>query len=119
MEVIPEIDLHLEMAENIPLMHEGFVIKGPFTKLYETFSRHAKLQRRHQALVKANHKFLQAAKLYNRDLVRKLTGLKDEKEIIMFMEFCDLDPEFILTTTTYELYLAINNCYEEFVSINK
>lgn len=119
MEVTPEIDLHLEMAEKIPLTHVGFVIQCPFTKLYETFSRHAKLQRKHQALVKANHKFLQAAKLYNRDLVRKLTGLKDEKEIIRFMEFCDLEPEFILTTTTYELYLTINNCYKEFVSINK
>jgi len=113
------IDLHLEMAEIKLPIPMGVVINGPFTKLYETFSRHAKLESKHQALVKANHNFLQAAKLYNKDLGRKLTGLKDEKKIIRFMEFCDLEPEFILNTNAYELYFAINNCYKEFVSINE
>ena len=113
-----EIDLHLELAEIHPLTSEGFVIKGPFTKLYEAFSRHAKLQRKYQALIKADHKIVEAAKIYNPNLIKKLTGLKDEKEIIRFMEFCDLDPEFILNTNTYKLYFTINNCYVEFVSID-
>jgi len=114
----PKIDLHLEAAEIQPLPSEGFVIKGPITKLYEAFSRHAKIQRKYFAIVKADHKIAEVAKIYNKDLVKKLTGLKNEKEIIRFMEFCDLDPEFILLSNIYELYYTINNCYKEFVSID-
>jgi len=113
-----EFDLHLEMADidPDPIVSEGFVIKGPITKLYEAFSRHEKFQRKHQSLIKKDYKIGQAAKVYNGELVRRITGLKDEKEIIRFMEFCDLEPEYILNSSSYELYLTINSCFEEFKS---
>lgn len=116
-----EFNLHLELADinPDPIISEGFVIKGPFTKLYEAFSRHAKFQKKYYALIKADNKLARVAKIYNSELVRRITGLKDENEIIRFMEFCDLEPEYILNSSTYELYAMINSCFEEFVLSSK
>jgi len=52
--------------------------------------------------------------VYNLDLINKITGLSNEKEIRKFMDFCNLQLEFILNVSDYELYLAILDCLKDF-----
>lgn len=114
----PTVELHLEKAGISALPQTGAIIQGPFTALYEKFSRSAKFRRKYEALMDYEYKKQQAAKIYNTELVIKLTGLKTEEEISRFMEYCELDPDFILGSRTYDLYLALQNCYSEFKNIN-
>jgi hypothetical protein len=113
----PQVDLHLEDV-SIPAPFNGaIVIKGPFTALYETFSRHAKIMKNYENLIGQDKLNIMVGKRYNIVIVSKITGLKEEKEIIRFMEFCNLEPEFILNVTAYELYFSINECYKRFKEI--
>ena len=114
----PRFDLHLEMAGIVALPQTGAIIMGPFTALYEKLSRSAKLRRKYEALMNYEYKREQAKKIYNAELVTKLTELKTEEEIARFMEYCEFEPDFVLNSISYNLYLAIQNCYSEFITIN-
>jgi len=117
----PKFDLHLEMANIEPKPHTqtGIVISGPISALYNQFSRHAKIQRKYYELI--NHDVLKkrASKIYSVAMVKKVTGFKSVEEVVNFMEFCDLEPEFVLNHTEYELILAINNCLIQYVNSPK
>ena len=114
----PVFDLHLEMAGIIAFPQTGAIIKGPFTALYEKFSRSAKFRRKYEALMEYEYKRKEASKIYNAELVIKLTKLKTEDEITRFMEYCEFEPDFVLNSISYDLYLAIQNCYSEFITLN-
>lgn len=111
------MDLHLEEAGLLGLPQTGAIIRGPFTALYEKFSRSAKLRRKYQALVEYEYKREAASKIYNAELVTKLTGLLTEEEITKFMEYCEFEPNFVLFEKKYDLYLAIENCYAEYSTL--
>jgi hypothetical protein len=112
----PQIDLHLELAniEPEPRSEGGVIISGPISFLYETFSRHAKIQRKYYDLVNKDVIKKEASKKYSVAMVKKITGLESDEEVVKFMEFCDLEPEFILNTTEYEMILAISHCYVQY-----
>jgi len=110
----PAIELHLDKAGISPEPQVGVVISGPFSALYNAFSRHAKIQKKYQSLVYKEQLRIKSTKIYNADLVRKITGLTNEEETKKFMEFCELEPEFILNSNEYDLYCAIYDCYVEF-----
>jgi len=112
----PQIDLHLEMAniEPEPKAEGGIIISGPISFLYETFSRHAKIQRQYYNLVNQDVLKKKASKKYSMAVVKKITGLESDEEVVKFMEFCDLEPEFILNTTEYEMILAISHCFVQY-----
>ena len=114
----PAINLHLDDAGILGLPQTGAIIHGPFTALYEKFSRSAKLRRKYQALIEYEYKRQEAAKIYNAELVTKLTGLTSEEKIVKFMEYCEFEPDFVLYARSYDLYLAIENCFSEFSSYN-
>lgn len=114
----PLVDLHLENAGILALPQTGAIIKGPFTALYEKFSRSAKLRRKYNALIAYDFKKQEASKVYDAGLVKKITGLESEEEIARFMEYCELDPDFVLSSREYDLYLAIQNCYSQFMKMN-
>jgi hypothetical protein len=83
---------------------------GPFSILYDQFSREAKSKRLYAEIMKKE----KAEKRFNSALVTRITGLKKEDDIKKFMEFCALQVKFILESTDYELYAAVLNCYHEF-----
>lgn len=89
----------------------GLVIEGPITKLYEKYSRKGKANTHYRELVAI-------APRYNKEIVKRVTGLKDESEILSFMFFCDLSYDFIQAATDYEIVTAINECYEEYTKHN-
>ena len=83
---------------------------GPFSLLYNQFSREARNKKNYEMAMK----FEKAGARYNKIVVSRITGLKKDEEIQRFMEFCALQVNFILESTDYELYAAIMNCYNEF-----
>lgn len=115
----PSYNLHLEMAGIVALPQTGAIIHGPFSALYEKLSRSAKLRRKYEALLDYDYRRAQAAKIYNAELVTKLTGLKTEKGITQFMEYCEFEPDFVLNSKSYDLYMAIKNCYSQFSTIEQ
>lgn len=114
----PQFDLHLEMAGIVAIPQTGAIIHGPFTALYEKFSRSAKLRRKYEALMNYEYRREQASKIYNAELVIKLTGLMTEKEIAQFMNYCEFEPDFVLNSSSYDLYMAIKNCYLQFSTVH-
>lgn len=85
-------------------------IKGPFTALYNKYSREGKSLRKYVSLKNQDDKTVIAAKRYNADVVRRITSFKTDKEIQDFMLFCNLSVDFVVRVTEYELYEAINEC---------
>lgn len=110
------VNLHLEEIEIQGPADAGMVIKGPFTALYEAFSRHAKVLRQYEALLGQDKLKFVAGKRYNASTIKKITGLNDEQDLIRFMEYCNLEPEFILRVNDYDLYCAIKDCYRRYRS---
>jgi hypothetical protein len=109
-----KIDMHLEEVLIQGPVDAGMVIKGPFTALYEAVSRHAKIMRQYEALIKQDKQKLVAGKRYNVAIIKKITGLKEDQDIFRFIEYCNLEPEFILRVNDYDLYCAVKECYRRF-----
>jgi len=120
---LANLDLHLPSPEELKLLAQDptyepgqvrlYSGSGPFSLLYKKFSRGARSKKLHAKLMKIE----KVGKRYNRAIVSKITGLKDEGEIQKFMEFCALQIKFILESTDYELYSAISGCYDEYCNI--
>ncbi len=85
-------------------------IPGPVTALYDAFSKAAKSQRKYESLVNEDNVKVVAARRYNPEVVKQITSFKSDKDIQDFMLFCNLQVDFIVRSSEYELYLAIHNC---------
>jgi hypothetical protein len=99
-----------EELRNLAYPQGGIVIKGPISSIYDQFSKEAKSKRIYADLMQKE----KAGKKYNKAVVSKITGLKNDDEIIKFMEFCALQIKFILESTEYELFAAVLGCYNEY-----
>ena len=85
-------------------------IPGPITALYDAFSKEGKSKQKLALLVNQDQKKVIAARRYNAKVVQQVTSFKTDKEIQDFMLFCNLSVDFIVGSTEYELYKAINEC---------
>jgi hypothetical protein len=61
----------------------------------------------------------QVCKKYNADILRKITGITADEEILEFMAFCSFSDVFILNTNEYDLMVLIARKYEEFLRVKK
>jgi hypothetical protein len=59
----------------------------------------------------------QIFKKFNPDVVRKVTGLTSDDEIIEFMIFCDFSDEYLLDVNEYDLMTQIAKRYETYKRI--
>jgi hypothetical protein len=96
-----------------------YTIQGPITALYEAFSKTAKSQRKYQSLVNADNRKVIAAYRYNPEVVKQVTVFKTDKEIQDFMLYCNLQVDFIVNATEYELFKAIYECQIAYNSESK
>jgi hypothetical protein len=89
-------------------------ITSPISYLYDQFSSRGKAARK-LATLKAERELIAMAGIrYNQDYVESLTGLHGE-ELVRFMAFCPMAPEFILSTSDYELAAAALACYRRYL----
>ncbi len=87
---------------------------GPFSAVQNLFSKEAKEIRKYQEVIREYPREMTIATKYNREIVGEITGLKDEA-LNDFMLFCKVPDDYILSANDYEIVLAVNNCYKDFL----
>jgi hypothetical protein len=112
---LANLDLHLPSPEELKMstysLEGGFGLRLPLiSMIYNQFSKEAKFKNNYVEAVNRE----KAYSRYNKALITKITGIKNEEDIRKFMEFCALQVKFILECSDYELYAAILNCYDDF-----
>ena len=118
----PKVDLHLNdilTFINLDLkdyergqmkLYSGSVI----SMLYDKLSHEGKMRRKYLAVTEHDRLQNLAAEIYSDSIITKITGLTEKDQIDAFREYCDLDTDFILNASDYELYAAVIECYESY-----
>ncbi len=117
----PEIELNIpKPLPKIPDNENGeitIISCSPISALYNAFSREAKELKEYNRIIERKYIESKISKKYNKDIITHITGITGERNILDFIEFCRFSDEFILNSNDYEIYLAINNCFEEFKKV--
>ena len=92
----------------------GMTLQGPITALYNLFSKEGKSRQKLAELKARDQKPGASRKGLDTDLIKVLTGITDQETLERFMAFCRMDENFISQSNTYEICLAILDCYREF-----
>ncbi|MGI9544296.1 MAG: carboxypeptidase-like regulatory domain-containing protein, partial [Cyclobacteriaceae bacterium] len=119
-EEVLAMEVPMEERISIPGSYDGprrpskTKISSPISFLYQKFSRAAKQQRRFEATKAKMERHRLIDSKYHPELVKEVTGIKDEKELDAFMAFCNLTDNFIEKSNQYDLLAAINQCYDRY-----
>ena len=92
-------------------------VGSPISFLANKFGKRAKMERKFNELKKENENRSYLNSKYNREIVSRITGLKDQ-ELDNFMKHCTLSDSFIDDASEYEIIVAINRCYKDFTDKN-
>lgn len=95
-------------------LNSNFSLGSPITAIANVFSKEAKELRKYGKVLKDAPKQKALNEKYNLEVVKEITGLKDE-ELNQFMHFCKIPEDYILKANDYEIILAVNACYKEFL----
>lgn len=104
-------------VEPPPLFVEP-TITSPASLAYNLFSKDAKDKKKYIELEKEAKVNDQVREKYNKEIVKNLTGLKDD-EVVRFMKFCDFKKEYILSLDEYKLYSEIVLRLDDFKKLQK
>jgi hypothetical protein len=88
-------------------------ISGPFTKLYDKYSKRGKEQKKAVVLRSDYGKHQRALDRYNRGFVVKVLGIEEE-EADKVLSHCNFSVDYINTTNDYDLAIALQNCYTSY-----
>ena len=72
-----------------------------------------------RAILAAEDQKKQIYTKYNTDIIKHITGITADDEILEFKAFCSFSDEFILNTSEYDLMVIIARKYEEFLREKK
>lgn len=92
----------------------GVHLNGPFSWLYNKFSRRSKELEKLRDLQEGSSNLSGSSRL-NRELIKDVTGLKEE-EIDGFMRYCQLPMEDLGHINNYDLRLMIRKCYDQYIA---
>jgi len=117
----PEVDLRLPKGENemaAAAANPHISLGSPITALYMQFSKEGKELRKYaETLERDNYEKFLATK-YNDTMVKRVTGIKTIEEVREFMKYCNFTDDFIARSSEYDIYAAILNCYNRYLSEN-
>jgi hypothetical protein len=71
-----------------------------------------------EILVKEDHKN-RVYKKYNPDIIKKVTGITEDEEVLAFMLFCNFSDDYILNIHEYDLMVMISRKYEEYCRLKE
>jgi len=91
---------------------------SPISGLYNLFSSKVKSARKLNQLLGKDRRRAQVYKRYNPQLVKTITGIKDQETLKKMMSFCLPPDTFVLSASDYDLAAFILDCYEEFLIAN-
>ncbi len=95
-------------------LNAGFSLGSPITSIANMFSKEAKELRKYEKVLKEAPRQKTLHEKYNIEIVEEITGLKDD-ELSQFMLFCKIPEDYILRANDYEIILAVNACFKEFL----
>lgn len=122
--------VHLNLPEDIgkkrilldhpPQPEVGFAGLGIYIAFGKTkYQRQVEQANRHiSAWTAGEERLASIHKKYNPTIVKQYVPLTDE-QMEAFMKYCNLDEEFILQATEYEIGTAIKDCYLAYVDENR
>jgi len=115
----PPLNLQLPPPEFQPDPGEGvgIVIPGPITALYDHFSRRGREMARYREIKKEAELARRASRVVNPDIVKRLTGIESEQEYYIFLDFCNITNEYIVSTQEYNVYQRILQCYKQYAEL--
>ncbi len=102
------------IPKSIPQLSDdryGVAVGGPVQLVYNLFSKEVKRRKRFFENIKREKYYDRISLKYNRELVSRISGLKDPLQIDRFMKYCALDEQFILRSSDYDIYFAILSCW--------
>ena len=94
----------------------NFSLGSPISAVQNLFSKEAKEIRKYQKVVKEYPRQKLIAEKYNREVVKKITGLEEDSKLNEFMLFCKIPEEYIINANEYEIIVAVNDCYKDFLA---
>lgn len=89
----------------------GYTINGPFSYLYNKFSKKARSMEKLEELLAQDDIKMEANKKLTSDLIQQVTDLSPE-DIEQFLQFCDIGNDYAARASTYDLMVTIRDCYE-------
>lgn len=94
----------------------GIGFSGPISMIQNVFSKRAKEERKYHEVQQDYQKQKLIDAKFNRELVEEVTGLQDD-DLDEFMVYCNqkISTDFIIASNDYQIILAVNKCYNEFV----
>ncbi|MBL7112320.1 MAG: hypothetical protein ISS19_10315 [Bacteroidales bacterium] len=109
----PSVIKDIEMGADSVYVTENISLGSPITAIYMALSKEGKSLRKY-AKIKEEEQFQEkVADKYNREILEEVTGMTGP-ELHDFLQFCDLDKNFILGATAYEILEALYKCLEEY-----
>lgn len=106
---LPE-DMPVEVADGAG----GVSVGGVFSGIAGKFS---KKERGRRFLAEIEVKDARKAYIqtkYNKEIVKEITGLEDEKELEAFMQYCRLSENFLYEASDYEIHEAVLGQFKTF-----
>ena len=98
-----------------PAKTQGIAIRGPFSLMYNAFSKHAKSQRKLRRFMKEDNIEAVISSKYTVEIVSRLTGEKDKEVVKDFMAFCNLPEEYLIEVSDINLYQNLLIRYDVFL----
>jgi hypothetical protein len=86
---------------------------SPLTALFMEYSKQGKDMQKFEDFVRHAEMLKQVDRRYNKRTIQRATGLEDEY-LDEYILFCRLDRTFILSSSDYELILAMRQCADRF-----
>ncbi len=96
----------------------GLGVNVPLGKIFKGM-RPDKISDERKAENEARAIWEEIERKYGNEIVGRLTGLKEEQEIVEFKKFCNLSNDYILNHKEYDVALAVMDCYKEYESKSK
>jgi len=93
----------------------GVSFTSPISAIYNTFSHRGKMMKKYKSLMTNDYNSKIVQKRFTRNLVAKIVPIKTTDELDAFIEFCKFDFNFLLTASEYELILAVQKKYLEYI----
>lgn len=95
------------------LRSSEFLFFHPISYFYYNLSKEERSKRKAYYAAKRQREQVVIDKKFNRDIVEKITGLKDE-ELTKFIGFCNFSHEFLFHATELEIVQKIDEKYQEY-----
>lgn len=88
---------------------------SPVSYFYARFSKRGKEIIKYREVVDKEKAVIRSGWVFDHDLVRRITGLEDEEEILSFLSYCKVTGDFVQNTPETEVYEAILACYKSYI----